>query len=283
MKFIGMGDNVVDRYINERIMFPGGNCVNFAVYISELGEQSAYMGLLADDMEGRLIRNSLIEKGVDVSPSIVDKDAGTERCDVELREGDRVFVGTNTSGHDHKTLKLTDDLIRILDEYDVVHGCCYAEMEDDMKKLSEHNGIVTYDFSEEDEYRTDEYLNKVCPYIDIALFSASHNTEEEINELKNKCLVMGASMVLVTKGSKGQTLFVGNKRYEGTVMKVEPVDTMGAGDSFFAAFVMSLTKGGWKSGQEPTEKNVSEAFVAGAKFSSENCLREGAFGFATKY
>jgi hypothetical protein len=32
MRFIGMGDNVVDRYINKEIMFPGGNAVNFAVY-----------------------------------------------------------------------------------------------------------------------------------------------------------------------------------------------------------------------------------------------------------
>lgn len=283
MKIIGMGDNVVDRYIDERIMFPGGNCVNFAVYTKELGEDSAYMGLLADDKEGQLIKESLIKKGVDISSCIIDKNAGTERCDVELREGDRVFVGTNTGGNDHKNLELTDDLLKILDEYDVVHGCCYADMEDHIKKLKDHKGIVTYDFSEEDEYRTDEYLNKICPYIDIALFSASHNTEEEISELKNKCLVMGASMVLVTKGSKGQTLFVGNKRYEGTVREVKPVDTMGAGDSFFAAFIVSLLKGGFVSGEEPTEKNVADAFVAGAEFAAKNCLREGAFGFATKY
>lgn len=32
MKVIGYGDNVVDRYVNKKIMFPGGNAVNFAVY-----------------------------------------------------------------------------------------------------------------------------------------------------------------------------------------------------------------------------------------------------------
>ena len=30
MRVIGIGDNVVDRYTNRRIMFPGGNAVNVA-------------------------------------------------------------------------------------------------------------------------------------------------------------------------------------------------------------------------------------------------------------
>ena len=32
MKFVGMGDNVVDRYVNKKVMFPGGNAVNFEVF-----------------------------------------------------------------------------------------------------------------------------------------------------------------------------------------------------------------------------------------------------------
>ena len=35
MKVLGLGDNVVDRYVNKGIMFPGGNAVNFAVYARE--------------------------------------------------------------------------------------------------------------------------------------------------------------------------------------------------------------------------------------------------------
>jgi sugar/nucleoside kinase (ribokinase family) len=56
MKFVGMGDNVVDRYVNKKVMFPGGNAVNFAAFAKKCGVDSAYLGVLADDMEGRLIR-----------------------------------------------------------------------------------------------------------------------------------------------------------------------------------------------------------------------------------
>ena len=93
MKLIGIGDNVVDRYINKRIMFPGGNAVNFAVYARQCGEESAYLGLIADEPEGRLVYDSLQELGVDVSHSEPVRGITTERCDVTLIDGDRTFVG----------------------------------------------------------------------------------------------------------------------------------------------------------------------------------------------
>ena len=31
MKVIGLGDNVVDMYMDRHIMYPGGNAMNFAV------------------------------------------------------------------------------------------------------------------------------------------------------------------------------------------------------------------------------------------------------------
>ena len=61
MKFIGMGDNVVDRYVNKKVMFPGGNAVNFAAYAKLCGVGSAYLGVFANDREGRLIRSALSE------------------------------------------------------------------------------------------------------------------------------------------------------------------------------------------------------------------------------
>ena len=58
MKVIGYGDNVVDRYLNKNKMFPGGNCINFAVYAKKIGIDSAYLGTFGDDMEAEIIRNN---------------------------------------------------------------------------------------------------------------------------------------------------------------------------------------------------------------------------------
>ena len=37
VKVLGFGDNVVDKYTHIHTMYPGGNCVNFAVYSSMIG------------------------------------------------------------------------------------------------------------------------------------------------------------------------------------------------------------------------------------------------------
>ena len=44
MKVIGYGDNVVDRYLNQNVRYPGGNCINFAAYVRRMGIEAAYLG-----------------------------------------------------------------------------------------------------------------------------------------------------------------------------------------------------------------------------------------------
>ncbi len=47
MKVLGLGDNVVDKYENLGIMYPGGNSLNFAVFAKKLGHESSFMEFLA--------------------------------------------------------------------------------------------------------------------------------------------------------------------------------------------------------------------------------------------
>ncbi|MDD6310689.1 MAG: PfkB family carbohydrate kinase [Firmicutes bacterium] len=282
MRIIGIGDNVVDRYINNRIMFPGGNAVNFVVYAKKLGADAAYMGFIANDKEGRLVKESLESMDIDVSISPLVDGLATERCDVVLNDGDRVFQGCTYGEGEWKPFTMNDDQVKLLSEYDVVHCGCYANMEDEIYKLKDVDAIRTYDFSAEDEYRTEEYLDKVCPYIDIALFSAEEMNDDEILDLQKKVYDKGPKLVLVTNGKKGQKLWDGKNQYDGVVKLVEAVDTMGAGDSFFTAFVVTLAGKG-KALDELSEADYNDAFAKAANFSAEICLVDGAFGFGTKY
>ncbi|MCI8647189.1 MAG: ribokinase [Firmicutes bacterium] len=283
MKVVGMGDNVVDRYINKRIMFPGGNAVNFAVYAEQCGADSAYLGVIADDKEGRLVYDSLKEIGVDVSCSPLCSGLATERCDVLLEEGDRVFQGCSYGEGEYRTLVLSDEAVEYLKGFELIHCGCYGCMEDEMKKLRDFSAVRTYDFSAEAEYRTDEYLEKVCPYIDIALFSAEEMDRKEAEKLRETVTALGTKLVLITKGAKGQSLWDGSREYPGLVKLVEPVDTMGAGDSFFTAFVIALMNGGYGREKAASEEMIKRAFEFAADFSAKTCLAEGAFGFGTAY
>ena len=90
-------------------------------------------------------------------------------------------------------------------------------------------------------------------------------------------------MVLVTDGVNGQKLWYNGRMHEGMVKKVEPVDTMGAGDSFFTAFVVAVMRAGFGEGRLLDDNMIHDAFEYAADFSAGTCLVDGAFGFATEY
>lgn len=283
MRAIGIGDNVVDRYTNQKIMFPGGNAVNFSVYAKQCGAESAYLGMIADDPEGRLVYQTLKTLGVDVSQSPLRKGLATERCDVVLNEGDRVFQGCSYGEGDYQTLTLTEESLAYLKSFDLIHCGCYGCMEDEMMKLKDSVAVRTYDFSSEEEYRSRSYLEKVCPYVDIALFSAEEMTKKQMDSLKEEVIQMGTDLVLITNGTKGQILWDGEREHQGIVKLIEPVDTMGAGDSFFTAFVISLMKNGYSRKGAVSEEMIQKSFSFAADFSAKTCLVKGAFGFGTEY
>jgi len=48
-RIVAFGDNVVDCYRDRQQMFPGGNCVNHAVFARRFGAETAYAGAVSDD------------------------------------------------------------------------------------------------------------------------------------------------------------------------------------------------------------------------------------------
>jgi len=49
VKILGLGDNIIDRFVDRGIDYPGGNAVNVAVYARRLGAESGYLGVFGDD------------------------------------------------------------------------------------------------------------------------------------------------------------------------------------------------------------------------------------------
>lgn len=280
MKVIGYGDNVVDRYVNKKIMFPGGNAVNFAVYARESGMDASLLLNFADDAEADHIIWSMKELGIDLTGCRREFGATTERCDVNLVDGDRVFIEDDYRETKAAPPLLTEKDLKHLDSFALIHSGCYAGVESEIAKLKDKKAVITFDFSVEPEFKADEYLQQICPYIDMALFSCEGMDLDEIHALQEKVHAMGTKYVLATKGTEGQILYDGREYFTGMVELVEAVDTMGAGDSFFTSFVCTLLKEGWTKETTLTKEIIEKAFRTAAKFSADNCLREGAFGYA---
>ena len=174
--------------------------------------------------------------------------------------------------------------IEYMSTYDLIHGSCYAHIEDEFLKLTETKALLTFDFSSEERYRTDEYLRKLCPVMDLALFSCEHMvTNEEIEVFARKVMFYGCKNVLMTMGPRGQKLFAeSGEVFEGKAELITPVDTMGAGDSFCAALLSGMLKRGWKKNTLITKEIAIPAMVAASEYSAKNCLVEGSFGSGLK-
>lgn len=283
MKVIGFGDNVADVYLHTRTRYPGGNSVNFAVFAKQLGVPSAYLGAFGNDVIAEFIQEELTKIGIDLSHCI-QLEGENGFAQVNLVEGDRVFVGGNRGGISTKTPPILDtEDLEYLKSFSLIHSGCYAHVESELPKLRQLDALVAFDFSEESKFRTDNYLQKVCPFIDFALFSGGSLTYSEIETLVNRVNGHGVNHILITRGSQGPLFFSHGVLYRGTVEFVQPVDTMGAGDSFLTAFLIHLVQFGWTKTHAPTAEAIERGLQVAASFSARTCLVDGAFGHGQQY
>lgn len=279
MRIAGIGDNVIDRYLNKGVMYPGGNAVNVAAHSAMLGAESAYIGVIGDDLGGSIIADSLRSLGVDLSQSVFQRGATTKTCDVNVYNGEREEVGYDTGSCWAHKVSITDSDIEYLRDFDAILTSVNAKLQDYVFKLAELPCLLVYDFSVKDKYRTEEYFNLVCPYVDLGLFSCSGQTDDDVAELLRRAVSNGCSYAIATRGSAAPVIYDGECLCEGFVDKVDALDTMGAGDSFLSAFVVSCLKSGWRKGVSLERDSIVMALKRAAEYSAENCFRPGGFGF----
>ncbi|WP_049560182.1 PfkB family carbohydrate kinase [Nonomuraea sp. SBT364] len=270
MKVLGFGDNIVDRFLDRGIDYPGGNSVNVAVFARRLGVEAAYLGVFGDDELGPFLRGSIAAQGVAVDRCVV-RPGETGVSHLRVDDGDRVFLGWNGGGVTvREPLVLDAGLAAYASSFDLVHSSVYSRSESELPKLRTR---VSYDLSSEDEFRTPAYLDRICPHADLVLLSCSHLDVAATEALLAEVVRRGAGIALATRGVEGAIAHDGEVTVSAAALPVdEPVDTMGCGDAFLAGFAVSLLRAGWeRAALEPALRD-------GAAAAYEQCLVEGAFG-----
>ena len=274
MKVIGIGDNVVDKYLHLNKMFPGGNALNFTVFAKKLGVQASYIGVFGTDEAGSHIKKVMHEFEIDISYCRT-YEGENGYAEVNLENGDRVFVGSNGGGVSKKyPLTLTEKDLNFIENHDLIHSSCFSFLEEELPKLSKLDPPVSYDFSKNYD---DDYLNKVCSYIDYAFLSCGHLDEEETEQKLSQVIEKGCKLAVGTRGVKGAILLYNNKFYYQKADKVEPLDTLGAGDSFITTLLIEIIKS-----QNLTEEVIKGGLKKAAEYASKTCLINGAFGYGKK-
>lgn len=282
MRVLGFGDNVVDRFVDRGIEYPGGNAVNVAVYARRRGFDAAYLGVFGDDELAGFVRDSIEAQGVSTEHSVVTPGHSGLSL-LEVIEGDRVFIGGNEGGITvEQPITLNDARRDYVRQFNLVHSSVYSATEPLLAELRATGVLVSYDFSSEPEFRVADYVESVAPHLDLALFSCSDLSVAETWQLLDRAIASGARIALATRGVDGALITDGVDRAEVAARPIPEsrpiVDTMGCGDAFLAGCMTSLLDSGWSQAKQPELLDLQAALAAGADSAWEQCFVEGAFG-----
>jgi sugar/nucleoside kinase (ribokinase family) len=276
MKILGIGDNVCDKYDHQKIMYPGGQSLNVAVYAKKLGEEAGYIGVFGSDEVAEHIVATLNKLKVDISHCRYEE--GTNGYAMVTHEdGDRVFLGSNRGGvlRVHP-LRFSGEDLDYIKGFDLIHTSNNSFLDDQLPLLKTAGVPISYDFS--GQWNQEKKLAAVLPYIDFAFFSGGDAPEEELKSVCVRMTDSGVRMAVATMGGKGAMLWDGKEFYFQAPDYVDPVDTLGAGDSFAAAFMIELLRG-----HNASPDHIRFALKKAAAFSAKTCLVYGAFGEGKPY
>jgi fructoselysine 6-kinase len=260
MLLAAVGDNIVDCYPESGRMYPGGNCVNVAVHAVRAGARAGYVGSAGRDQRGDQLEGALRTEGVDVSR--LRRPAGPTGYAVVVNvDGDRAFGPFDRGVAD---FRLEEEDLRFVANHDLAHSSYSARLEDQLPLLAERVPL-SFDF---DSHTGDDYADRLIPQVKYAFFSASHLGEAETRELLRWACGRGAAVAVATRGPAGALLFDGDELSAEPAVRVDVVDTLGAGDAFIAHVLAGLTSG---LGNRETLRRASA-------HAARVCTSQGAFG-----
>ena len=270
-----LGDNVVDRYPDLGVFYPGGNAVNVAVHGRRCGASTAYIGALGSDLAGRTVLDALVAEGVDTSMLKVVEGANAH-AEVRVVDGNRVFEHGDP-GVSRFSLTAAD--YASVAAATIVHTGECSMLEDQLAELSAAAPRLSFDFSE----RPLDYIAAHAPFVDVAIRSlpstlADGAIEGAVDAAVDAAVdearlvqALGPRMVAVTMGAGGAVVLDGDRVVHAPAPPTAVVDTLGAGDAFIARFLAGLIR------DEPLPTLVRAATA----YASQTCEAFGAFGYET--
>jgi len=265
MKLLAVGDNCIDDYTELGRRFPGGNALNVAVYSNRIpGIRGSYIGVVGDDEGGSFILSQMRAGGLSTR-RVIRLHGSTAVTKILVRDGERVFADYQEGVQSGATLP--SRYVPSLRRHELVHFTVWGFGREHIRELARGRGpVLSCDFSNQ----LDHKALSAMPHLDYSFFSGKElivkglDPEVRIKKLKENT----PGIVVMTLGEHGSLAFDGRKVYRGIAKPVEVVDTLGAGDSYIAAFLCARLSG----------ESIPNAIEAGHTAARETCTRLGGWG-----
>lgn len=277
---VGMGEALWDVLPEGKKI--GGAPANFAYHVSQFGLPSCVVSAIGDDALGKEIIENFTSKGLDQLIAEVPYPTGTVQVEIDQTGIPLYDIKENVAWDNIPYTEHLDALAKrtkavcfgSLAQRNVVSRETINHFLGTMPK--DDDSLIVFDVNLRQGFYNKEILCKSMQNCNILKI----NDEELITvsrmfgypgiDLQDKCWILlgkyNLKMLILTCGINGSYVFTpGNVSFQPTP-KVEVADTVGAGDSFTAAFIASILKG----------KSVTEAHTIAVKTSAFVCTQKGA-------
>lgn len=277
---VGMGEALWDVLPEGKKI--GGAPANFAYHVSQFGLPSCVVSAIGDDALGKEIIENFTSKGLDQLIAEVPYPTGTVQVEIDQTGIPLYDIKESVAWDNIPYTEHLDALAKrtkavcfgSLAQRNVVSRETINHFLDTMPK--DDDSLIVFDVNLRQGFYNKEILCNSMQNCNILKI----NDEELITvsrmfgypgiDLQDKCWILlgkyNLKMLILTCGINGSYVFTpGNVSFQPTP-KVEVTDTVGAGDSFTAAFIASILKG----------KSVTEAHTIAVKTSAFVCTQKGA-------
>lgn len=257
----------------------GGAPINFVYHASRLGGKGYAISAVGDDKYGEEILAELDKNHIQYLVEKVPYPTGTVQ--IQLEKGIPEYVITERVAWDH--LSPTADAIDLAEKADAI---CFGTLAQRAKQSRETIQAIL-SFAPEAAYRLldinmrQHYYNKELIEESLYLANTLKVNDEELEILKGMFELKGTEETLakwflekydlrlfvVTAGANYSAIYAKEGFSILPTPKVEVKDTVGAGDSFSGALIISLLRG----------KSLKEAHKTAVETAAFVCSQEGAW------
>jgi sugar/nucleoside kinase (ribokinase family) len=254
----------VEKLVDSADLTVGSSSAIFACGAARLGLKVAFIGVCGDDLFGRFMLDEMSARGVDTAPVIIRKGGRTGLSVILAQGSDRAILTFPGLIPALTTEDIPSSLLKRARHLHVASYFLQTGLQGGLVAVfaeARDHGMTTSLDPNWDPAERWEGFDTLLQSVDI--FLPNENEAMSITRTTNLQQVMlfmnkKTDLTVVKCGSKGACLRKGTTEIDVPGLKVEVVDTVGAGDSFDAGFLYGHLNG-WE-----LKKSLALAVVCGS-------------------
>lgn len=250
---VGIGEILWDILPTGKAL--GGAPANFAYHAKRLGEDGWAVSAIGNDALGREIMEIVMEKGLRNLISVTSRPTGTVQVSLDAKGVPSYTIMEDVAWDN---IPFTPQMAALASRADAV---CFGSL---VQRGNSRDSVLrflramrpealrVFDINLRQHYYSKEVIDESLQLSDILKIN-----DEEIRIVAElfglggddtaACRALieryGLKLVILTRGADGSEVITADEAIPQAVGQVEVVDTVGAGDSFTAAFVVAYLRG----------------------------------------